>query len=1132
MSLIKKFKRILVLIMVCVLSCGTVLTSCNSNKKSNTSSSLSSGFSTQSSSSSSDNSSSSSSPCTSSSSSASITTSSSNSSSESSSITSSSSSASSSISSSSSTTPSFPSETPSVEGISTFDDGYVLGANWIWANTPEKQGQWVALRKTFTQTDDVVIATARISADTKYWLWINGELAVFEGQLKLGDSEETWYYDKIDITRYLVKGENTIAVQVFYSGKNSSSTIKTGVPAFLFDAEINGKRLYSDTSWKAILDPAYATPIDHINNRLGEPNIKYDATLQLTDDSGKSWTEKDYDDTSWGNAIIKDNDILNNTIYGVYWSKEGSGFDISDPRKNLVIRSVPNFTYEEVTKYTSSGTNAWTKTEGEYVFAPLSLPQTYTLEAVVEVCGPYAYSEGQPTGAAIGFCVCVADGNNFYMPQIAFNQSTIFDGVAYKPHLKQNGNWDWNVITTNDLTNTEIGQSLYKQGEYDYRYDTKHTVKIEVNASSISTYLNGTLLGTLNNTSLAREGSTIGVRQDINELIKIYSLKVLDANGQELFDANIDEQSVGSDLKSFSLLNSEYTGFISQYNHVENTSGENFVAFRNSLSAVNNEKSASAYKITNPTNLQGVPYLKVKSQTGGELISIKSDTWVNAYGSGETSIAHQYVTKAGEQTWEALGWINGHEITFTIPDTVEVLELGFRKSVYDTKATGSVTTDNAIINQLYQEAYDTLHVCMRDSFMDCPDRERCQWLGDAVINMQQAAFAMDENAALLYKKTLTQAIGFLISNGAIPTTIANGNGSLELPMQSLAGVHSFWQYYMYYGDKDLVVNAYPALLNYLKLWTISNTGVITHRGGGWDWMDWGEHYDTTIIENCWYYIALNAVLNIANLQGSGATASDIEYITNRMNLIKNNFDSLYWNTTKNAYYSWTDNGVADDRANALAIYAGLAPESRYSGILNVLNTTFNASPYMEKYVLESMYLIGADEDATQRTLKRFTLFTEDGYPTLPEIWLDQTLFGGDETKNHAWTGAPLSLLYMYNAGILPTSPAFKTISIMPRLGLLNSVSAVVERASGKISVEVQKTTDGYTLSVTVPEGVESALIGVPKTNNTTVTLGGVIIFENGAPIIENMPSGVSYEGENAEFVLFKVVAGNYDFVAK
>ena len=123
-------------------------------------------------------------------------------------------------------------------GISKFDDDYELNANWIWANTVPKEGQWVALRKTFNLDKVPSECIARISADTKYWLWINDELAVFEGQLKLGNSVSDWYYDKEDITKYLVEGENTIAVQVFYSGKTSGSTINTGVPGFLFDAKI------------------------------------------------------------------------------------------------------------------------------------------------------------------------------------------------------------------------------------------------------------------------------------------------------------------------------------------------------------------------------------------------------------------------------------------------------------------------------------------------------------------------------------------------------------------------------------------------------------------------------------------------------------------------------------------------------------------------------------------------------------------------------------------------------------------------------------------------------------------------------------------------------------------------------
>ncbi len=1008
--------------------------------------------------------------------------------------------------------------------ISSFDDGYKSDANWIWTDTPVKQGQWVAMRKTFNLDRAPISAIARISADTKYWMWINGELAIFEGQLKLGNSIDTWFYDKEDIAKYLVEGENTIAVQVFYSGKNSSSTINTGVPGFLFDAEIDGKRLYSDTTWRATLDPAYEEPISLNNGRIGEANIKYNAMYEMVDENGIKWTDVGFNDDYWYDAVNVDQRILTNRIYEDWGAVSNVYYKDLDPRRNLVLRSIPQMKLEEVTTYTA---DSWTTTSGNSTFVPLSLPDAYTLEAEVVVAEPLEYVSGQPIGASIGFCVCVSDSSNFYMPQISFRQANRFDGVAFKPHVKRNGSWN---VSTQDLTSASIGQSLLGSS-YDYRYNTKHTVKIVVTPQTISTYLNGTLLGVMNDTTLQRAGSTIGIRQDINELVKIYSFKVTDTSGNELYNANIGDLKQNDSLKTMSLLSAEVAAHGSVYNTVDISGQDSYISVRNACAAINNGQTGTKYIIVNKTNIQGTPYLKVRSKTGGELISIKSDTWVNG---NATSLAPQYITTVGEQTWEPLGWINGYKITFTIPDSVEVLELGFRQSGYNTETTGSVTTNNDTINQLYQEAYDTLYVCMRDSFMDCPDRERAQWLGDAVINMQQAAYAMDENAALLYKKTLTQAIGFVKKGGEIPTMIALGNSNLELPMQTLAGVHSFWQYYMYYGDAQLLIDSYPVLLNYLKLWDISESGVITHRGGTWDWIDWGEHYDTTVIENCWYYIALKTVLNIANLEGSGATAGDIQFLEGRMELIAKNFDTVYWNASRNAYYYNTDNGVADDRANAMAIYSGLADDSRYDGILNVLLNTYNASPYMEKYVLESMYMMGADDEAILRTLNRFRPFTEDGYPTLPEIWSDQSLFGGDETKNHAWTGAPLSLLYMCNAGITPTGPAFKTVQIKPQLGALTNVSATVQRAGGTIIVNVTKSSGGYTLNVTLSNGSEGGVICVPRIDgvDTMVTLNGVTLYANGAPVNANMPTGVSYAWEDADFVAFNVPAGEYKFAAQ
>ncbi len=512
---------------------------------------------------------------------------------------------------------------PSESSVSVFDDGYELNANWIWAETSVVPGQWVAMRKTFTLDSVPSELYARISADTKYWLWINGKQVIFEGQLKMGDSKYSWYYDKEDIAKHLVVGQNTIAVQVFYSGKASGSTINTRVPSFLFDAKSGSVNIFSNTSWKAILDPAYEEPLSLNNNRNGEANIKYNASKEMIDSNGNRWTDKNFDDSAWSNAVNQDEKIKTNAIYN---DKDTLMQDV-DPRRILVLRSIPQLKVNEITKFTADGkdgTKKWSKSSDSIAFAPLALPSSYTVEAEVVVKDAIQYIAGMPTGGAIGICVCVSDANNFYMPQIGFNQAS-WNGVRFKPHTRINGSWE---VSTTDLTTTEFGKSLYLSDSYDYRYNTKHTVKIEVTESSIKTYLNETLLGTIDDTRLQREGSTIGFRQDINELIHLYSLKVSDANGKEIFNAGISSLDVGDTVARFSMLTQENESYTSPYNVAEkDANSDSYVAIRNCRSAVNSGAFTSTYKIENRSNIQGTPYIKVKSVNGGETISMVSDAW-------------------------------------------------------------------------------------------------------------------------------------------------------------------------------------------------------------------------------------------------------------------------------------------------------------------------------------------------------------------------------------------------------------------------------------------------------------------------------------------------------------------------
>ncbi|MFI5430188.1 hypothetical protein [Aeromicrobium sp. UC242_57] len=64
------------------------------------------------------------------------------------------------------------------------DDAY-----WIWSANASSVNNWTAFRKTFTIDDVAALpakVNARISAETKYWLYVNQKPVVFEGSVKRG----------------------------------------------------------------------------------------------------------------------------------------------------------------------------------------------------------------------------------------------------------------------------------------------------------------------------------------------------------------------------------------------------------------------------------------------------------------------------------------------------------------------------------------------------------------------------------------------------------------------------------------------------------------------------------------------------------------------------------------------------------------------------------------------------------------------------------------------------------------------------------------------------------------------------------------------------------------------------------
>ncbi|MDH6303786.1 alpha-L-rhamnosidase [Parabacteroides sp. PF5-5] len=154
-----------------------------------------------------------------------------------------------------------------------------------WINTERCQSAtntWLVYRKTLTLDNLPATLPARIAADSKYWLWINGQLVVFEGGLKRGPTPRDTYYDLVDIAPFLTEGENLIAVLLWHFGQDGFSHLNSGKAALLFDAQSEEVNILSDESWQCALYEAYQnTGPPYPNYRLPESNIRFDARREL-----------------------------------------------------------------------------------------------------------------------------------------------------------------------------------------------------------------------------------------------------------------------------------------------------------------------------------------------------------------------------------------------------------------------------------------------------------------------------------------------------------------------------------------------------------------------------------------------------------------------------------------------------------------------------------------------------------------------------------------------------------------------------------------------------------------------------------------------------------------------------------
>lgn len=537
-----------------------------------------------------------------------------------------------------------------------------------------------------------------------------------------------------------------------------------------------------------------------------------------------------------------------------------------------------------------------------------------------------------------------------------------------------------------------------------------------------------------------------------------------------------------------------------------------------------------------PYNAHVTPWMKIESPAG-KTIDLRTD---NFMGGGEPNVHAEYITRDGTQEFEALGWMNGHEVLYTLPAGVKPLALKFRETGFNAEFTGRFQCNDAFLNTLWEKSRRTLYVTMRDSYMDCPDRERSQWWGDAANELGEVFYAFDPSAASLTRKAMLELARWQRSDQTLYSPVpsgkpvnelkrgdaGDGTWNSELPPQMLASVgkYGFWTYYLYSGDRETIATVYPHVRDYLNVWKLDTDGLVIHRKGDWDWEDWGENIDEHVLDSAWYSLALEAAIDMARVANQ---EQDIPEWESRMNAIKGGFNKRFWTGTE--YRSPSYKGDTDDRANAMAVISGLAGEDKFAALKDVFSRHRNASPYMEKYVLEALFLMHAPEQALERMKTRYQKQVASKLTTLWEGWgLGSEGYGGG-TYNHAWSGGPLTVLSQYAAGIAPVEPSYAVYQVRPQLGSLQSITTLVPTAKGNIQLTLKNKEMAFELDLNSPRGT-IAQVCIPQLPGKRIAS----LFINGRSLKENDTSklkGVKYVPESEHSGRFEVVPGHWKFKA-
>ncbi len=928
-------------------------------------------------------------------------------------------------------------------------------ANWIWDYGEEKpENYWLCFRKSFFIRDKFNRAYLRITADSRYTLYINGNL-IDSGPPRSWPFEQI--YDSYDNTaEYLSEGKNTVAVLVTHYGTSTSQYVQ-GRGGLLFQLSIFHENeliglINTDETWKTHKHTGFSEKTVRIN--IAQPWVEiYDA--------GKfpdNWHKKEFDDSSWSSAKVIGRHNVSPWIALKKWDYKRYKTEEYTVKKIYSCNFIKQTGYNVTINMgrTLSETNFDNRDKrvlGYLLTNMISLIDTKGTIKLLEkkaskLSGRLWFNGEQYTFNAVnevelhfkkGSNICLFDISGYFQTLDISYQFLLEEKLKFSiPFLKDDN--DFAVIGPMEYGNIINIMAIDKP--LNFKNPVYNKVRSNAAAGALERFLR-------NNRSL--------LRPVLNKYI-IYD------NPRFLAEYRKPVKKAGYKI----------------------TEDETVVLFP--------EDSLNAELIVDfGVGISGFLYFEITAPKG-VIIDIE---FIESIHNGiieypmDINSAVRYIAKEGRQSYQVKNRKGFRYSILTFRNfnkTVKINSLKAVQRLYPVEPVKRFSSSDIELNDIWEISRRTLHLCMEDVYVDCPAYEQALWIGDARLEalFNYYVFGNYELTRRFNRLTVQSLKRSYLPECQVPT----GNPAI-LTAWIFLWMISVKEYYLFTGDIKELQYLYPYILQVIDelKGKLKDDLLNIHAWNMFDWADMDTPIDGVITHlNALFVESLGAASYIASVNGDSEKEREFSLLAER---IKRAVNNNLWDGKREAFFdSIHKNGKVSDvislQTNIIVYLCGCAEGSRKKSVEKHLNNPPESfikpgSPFSYFFYFEALAESGNYERIFKLIKEKWGEMLQYGATTCWETFKGWESNRLTRSHCHGWSAAPVYFIGAYILGVKPLKPGFKEFIVKPEPCGLTRASGYVPAPSGNIYVDWEIKKGRMHIDVRAPAELNYKIIYPPDT---------------------------------------------------